>query len=102
MRPLAFFLGVVAGSAVAIAVCLGMVLIVFLLLRSDHPEFGEELPALVRFTSLFAVLGGIGLISMVAQLRGKVWRWWAMAALAGWCVVLVLAARLWLSGSGLQ
>ncbi len=99
MRPLAFFLGVVAGSAVAIAVCLAMVLIVFLLLRADHPAFGEELPVLVRFTGLFAVLAGIGLVSMVAQIRGKPWRWWAMSALAGWVVVVIVAARVWLSGS---
>ncbi len=98
MRPLAFFLGIVAGSAVGIAVCLGMVLTVFLVLRSDHPQFGDELPVLVRFTSLFAVLAGIGLVSMVAQLRSKPWRWWAMSALAGWSVVLALAARMWLAG----
>ena len=99
MRPLAFFLGVVAGSAVAIAVCLGMVLIVFLLLRADHPAFGEELPVLVRFTALFTVLAGIGLVSMVAQLRGKPWRRWAICALAGWIMVVTIAARVWLSGS---
>ena len=99
MRPLAFFLGVVAGSAVAIAVCLAMVLVVFLLLRADHPAFGEELPVLVRFTALFAVLAGIGLVSMVAQLRAKPWRWWAITALAGWVIVVIVAARLWLSGS---
>jgi hypothetical protein len=99
MRPLAFVLGVVAGSAVAIAVCLAMVLVVFLLLRSEHPQFGEELPVLARFTALFTVLAGIGLVSMVAQLRLKYWRWWAIGALALWSVVVIIAARAWLSGA---
>ena len=97
MRPLAFLLGVVAGSAVAIAVCLAMVLVVFLLLRSDHPEFGEELPALARFTALFVVFGAVGVASLVAQLRARPWRWWAISALAVWSIVVVIATRLWLS-----
>ena len=98
MRPLAFFLGVVAGSAVAIAVCLGMVLVVFLLLRADHPEFAEELPTLARFTVLFAIFGGIGLASLIGQLRARPWKRWAIAALAVWSVVVVVAARWWISG----
>jgi hypothetical protein len=99
MRPLAFILGVVAGSAVAIAVCLTMVLVVFLLLRSEHPQFGEELPLLARFTGLFVVLGALGFASLVAQLRAKPWRWWAIAAMTGWLLVVVAAARWWLSGA---
>jgi hypothetical protein len=99
MRPLAFILGVLAGSALAIAVCLSMVLVVFLLLRSDHPQFGEELPLLARFTALFVVLGAVGLASLVGQLRGKPWKWWAIAALAGWSLVVIAAARWWLAGA---
>ena len=98
MRPLAFILGVVAGSAVAIAVCLAMVLVVFLLLRSSHPQFGEELPVLARFTALFVVYGAIGFTSLVAQLRARPWKWWAVAALAGWSMIVVIATRFWLMG----
>jgi hypothetical protein len=98
MRPLAFLLGVVTGSAVAIAVCLGMVLIVFLLLRADHPQFREELPTLARFTLLFGIYGAIGLASLFAQLRARPWKRWAVAALAGWSIVVIIAARWWISG----
>jgi len=98
MRPLAFILGVVAGSAVAIAVCLGMVLVVFLLLRADHPEFAEELPTLARFTVLFAIFAGIGLASLFAQLRTKSWKWWAVAALVAWSIVVIVATRWWIGG----
>jgi len=99
MRPFAFFLGVVAGSALAIAVCLAMVLAVFLLLRPDHPEFAEELPTLAGFTGLFAVMAGLGLASLVAQLRNRPWRWWVISGLAAWTVVVLAAARLWLAGA---
>jgi hypothetical protein len=99
MRPFAFFLGVVAGSAVAIAVCLAMVLVVFLLLRSNHPEFAEELPTLAGFTALFAVMAGLGVASLAAQLRQKRWRWWVIGGLGAWSVVIVVAVRFWLSGA---
>jgi hypothetical protein len=74
-----------------------MVLVVFLMLRSDHPEFADELPALARFTALFAVFGALGLVSLIAQLRARPWKWWAISALAAWTAVVVIATRLWLS-----
>jgi hypothetical protein len=75
-----------------------MVLVVFLLLQSDHAEFARELPVLACFTALFTVFGGLGFASLWAQLRNKHWRWWAISALAAWSGVVVIAARLWLSG----
>lgn len=98
MRPLAFILGVVAGSALAIFVCLAMVLVVFLLLRAEHPPFAEELPTLVRFTALFAVYSAVGLTGLVGQLRAKSWKGWALAGVVAWSVVVVLATRFWLTG----
>jgi hypothetical protein len=98
MRPLAFILGVVAGSALAIFVCLAMVLVVFLLLRAEHPAFSEELPALMRFTALFAVYSAIGLTGLVGQLRAKPWKGWAVAGVLVWSMVVVLATRYWLTG----
>ena len=98
MRPLAFILGVVAGSALAIFVCLAMVLVVFLLLRAEHPEFDEELPTLIRFTALFAVYSALGLVGLIGQLRGKPWKGWALAGLLAWSVIVVLATRFWLTG----
>ncbi|MGH8314148.1 MAG: hypothetical protein ACRETU_03230 [Steroidobacterales bacterium] len=95
---MAFILGIVAGSALAIFVCLAMVLVVFLLLRAEHPEFNEELPALLRFTALFAVYGAIGLVALIGQLRGKPWKGWAMAGLVAWSSIVVLATRYWLTG----
>lgn len=97
MRPLAFLLGVIAGSALAIAVCLSMVLVVFLLLKGEHPEFAEELPTLTRFTAIFAVYSAAGLASLVGQLRSKPWKTWAVAGLVFWSVVVVAATRLWLT-----
>ena len=78
MRPFAFLLGVVAGSALAISVSLSMVLTIFLLLRSEHPEFLDELPVLAAFTGLFIVMAGLGLASLAAQLRNRPWRWWLL------------------------
>jgi uncharacterized membrane protein len=98
MRPFAFFLGVVAGSALAIAVCLAMVLTVFLLLHSAHPEFSDELPSLAAFTGLFAVMAGLGLVSLVAQLRNRAWRWWAISGLGAWTLVVLAAVRFWIAG----
>jgi hypothetical protein len=95
---LAFILGVVAGSALAIFVCLAMVLVVFLVLRAEHPAFADELPTLARFTALFAVYSAIGLTGLLGQLRGKRWKGWALAGLLAWSVVVVLATRFWLTG----
>lgn len=99
MRPLAFVLGVVAGSALAICVCLAMVLVVFLLLRAEYPQFAEELPTLIRFTSLFAVYSAIGLTSLAGELRSRSWRKWALASLVLWSILMIVATRLWLTGA---
>jgi hypothetical protein len=45
------------------------------------------------------VLGALGLVSLAAQLRARSWKWWAIAALAGWSLVVIAAARWWLAGA---
>ena len=48
MRPLAVLLGIVMGSAVAVAVSLGMTAVVFVLLPEYHVRIDPERAALGR------------------------------------------------------
>lgn len=83
MRPLAVLIGIVMGSAVAIAVGLGMVLIIFLILAGEYAELEAEYGRLLRAVGLFALLSGVAATSFVGELRVKRWRHFALAALIG-------------------
>ena len=83
MRPLAVLIGIVMGSAVAIAVGLGMVLIIFLILAGEHAELEAEFRPLLRAVGLFTLLSAVAATSFVGELRATRWRRFALAALAG-------------------
>lgn len=83
MRPLAVLIGIVMGSAVAIAVGLGMVLIVFLILVGEHAELEAEFNPLLRAVGLFALLAAVAAASFFGELRATRWRRLARAALLG-------------------
>ena len=91
MKPLTALLGIVLGSAVALAACLAMTGIVFLLL----PEYsvrlaGERLPLLKGLLCSWSV-AGVAAASFVGELRQRPWRRLPQAAL-----LLMLALLGWL------
>ena len=55
MRPLSVITGIVAGSCLSISVSLAAVLLVYLVLGTDHPRVQDEFGPLVA--SLFIFLG---------------------------------------------
>ena len=83
MRPLAVLIGIVMGSSVAIALGLGMVLIVFLILAGEHAELEAEFRPLLRASGLFAALAAASAASFLGELKGARWRPYAFAALIG-------------------
>jgi hypothetical protein len=80
MRPFTVLIGIVLGSAASITFGLGAVLIVFCLLRGEHPDLSRELPQLAGSLAAFAVLTATSAGSFLAQAQGRPWRGWAHAA----------------------
>lgn len=83
-------LGIVAGSAVALAVSLGMTGIVFLLLPEYSLRLAPERLPLVRGLAWSWALALVAGASFVGELRGAAWRRPAQLLLA-----LIMAALAW-------
>jgi len=81
MRPSVVLLGFVLGSSAAITFGLFGVAVVFTWLRPEYPRLEGELPALWSSLGMFVGLTSCAALSFYAQLRAKVWRWAAIAAL---------------------
>lgn len=90
LKPLAALLGIIAGSAVALAVSLALTEIVFLLLPEYSLRLGPERLPLARGLAWSWSLALVAGASFVGELRGAAWRRTAQALLA-----LVLAALAW-------
>lgn len=74
MKPLTVLLGIVAGSAVAMAVSLGMTGIVFLLLPEYSARLAsEKWPLLVGLAWSWSLALAAG-ASFLGELRGAAWR----------------------------
>jgi uncharacterized membrane protein YfcA len=90
MRPLTALLGILAGSAVALASGLIMTWIVILFLPSHEQEFAPEHAALLRAIAVFTLFSAVSAASFYAELRERRWRRHAhvttaaMFALAVW------------------
>ena len=93
MQPLTVLLGIIMGSSVAIALGLGMVLIVFLILLGERPELRAEFRPLMLGIVLFTVLSVLSVASFVGSLRQRPWRRVAMAGL--WSALLVVGWIYW-------
>jgi hypothetical protein len=93
MRPLAILLGIVMGSAVAVAVALGMTAIVFLFLPEYHERIDPERVALYRGLAWSWSLAAVGAAGFVGEVRGRSWR--RMPQLLLLTMVLVLAWIYW-------
>lgn len=98
MGPLGFLTGVVLGSAAAIAVVLGMVVVIFAISAGSQPSISEEFPALLASAGLFAALAGIAGAAFAGLQRGRPWRWYAQAVL--WISLALLGWYYWPAGDG--
>jgi len=90
MRPLAVLLGIVTGSAVAVAVALGMTAVVFLFLPEYHARIDPERLPLLRGLAWSWSMALIGAAGFIGELRSRPWRrgpqllLLAMLLLLGW------------------
>ena len=82
MRPFTVLIGIVLGSAASITFGLATVLIVFFVLRGEHPELPREMAQLARSFAGFGVLTAASAGSFLGQVRERPWRGWAHAATA--------------------
>lgn len=97
MGPLGFLTGVVLGSAVSISGVLAMVLVVFLVVSSDHPAVLEEYAPLVKAIVLFAILAAVAGTAFVGLQKNRSWRWLAQGVM--WATLSAIAWSYWPSGS---
>jgi hypothetical protein len=91
MKPLTALLGILAGSAVALATGLIMTWIVILLLPEDEQRFAPEHSHLVRAIMVFTAFSAVSGASFYGELRERRWRSAAHGA-----TLAVLALALWL------
>jgi hypothetical protein len=90
MRPFTVLIGIVLGSAASITFCLGAVLIVFCVLKGEHPDLSRETPELAGSLLAFAVLTAASAGSFLGQARLRPWRGWAHLTTATCLCGLVL------------
>ena len=93
MQPFTVILGVVFGSLFSIAFSLTVVLLVFFILRSDHPRFDAELPALFRATLIFCGLAVVAGLGFWGTLKHLSWRYACLAVL--WAGLLATGWHYW-------
>jgi hypothetical protein len=91
MRPLAALLGILMGSAVALAAGLLMTWIVILFLPAEQARFAPEHGALVRAVLVFTAFAGITAASFYGEQRERRWRVAAHAA-----TLAMFALAVWL------
>jgi Na+-driven multidrug efflux pump len=91
MRPFTVLIGIVMGSSASITFGLSAVLIVFFVLKGEHPDLARELPQLLGSLTAFAALTAASAGSFVGQARERWWRGWAHAAM-----ILCLFSVVWL------
>jgi hypothetical protein len=82
MRPFTVLIGIILGSSASITFGLGTVLIVFCILRGEHPDLAGELPQLIMSVAAFAVLTAVSAGSFLGQIKARPWRGWAHLATA--------------------
>lgn len=93
MGPLGFLTGVVLGSAVSIAVVLGMILVIYLMIATDHPRVLDEYSGLVKALVLFGILTAVSAIAFLGLQRRASWRWVAQGAM--WLAFLGIGYFYW-------
>ena len=89
MRPITVLNGILLGTTGAIAICLAVVVLLFLILQGETPQLAEEIGPLSRLAAVFWVAGATSAASFYGHLTLKPWRWWAQLAAL---VVVVLGS----------
>jgi hypothetical protein len=69
MRPAFVLIGFVLGSAGGIAFSLFGVLVVYLVLRSEHPRFAAEIGPLFTHLTLFLALTAVAAVAFHAEVK---------------------------------
>jgi len=90
LRPLAIFLGIAMGSAVALLAGLAMTTTVFLLLPEASERMQTEQRPLFIAVAWAATLTVIASVAFVGELKERPWRRWVQGAL-----VVFLAGMAW-------
>jgi hypothetical protein len=91
MRPFTVLIGIVLGSAASITFGLSAVLIVFCILRGEHPELAREMPQLAASLLAFGALTAASAGSFLGQAKLLPWRGWAhVATLTFLCGVVLM------------
>ena len=93
MRPLTIITGIVLGSAFSIAFSLAVVMLIFAVIGSDHPQIRSESGSLAASLALFTALTVVAALSFAARLR---WHRWQLAGqLLMWAGVLCTGWYYW-------
>jgi hypothetical protein len=93
MKPLTVLIAIVAGSAVAMAVSLGMTGVVFVLLPEYSARLAGEQAPLLKGLAWSWSLALISAASLVGELKGASWRRPAQLLLV--ITLALLAWRFW-------
>jgi hypothetical protein len=88
MRPLAVLLGIVMGSAIAIAVSLSMTGVVFLLIPEYAERVAAETPTLLKGLAWSWTLVAFSVSGFIGEIRQRAWRVYPQ--------LLLLVALTWL------
>jgi hypothetical protein len=93
MRPAVVLVGFVLGSAAGIAFSLFGVLVVYMVLRSEHPRIAAEIGPLLKHLTLFVALTAVATVTFYAELSQLKWRTAGRVSLVG--VLAGLVASYW-------
>ena len=93
MKPLTVLLGIVLGSAVAMAVAFGMTGIVFMLLPEYSARLADESIPLLTALAWSWSLALVAAASFIGELKSRSWRRPAQALLLA--LLAMLAWRYW-------
>lgn len=81
MRPLSVVTLIVLGSSFAITFSLAAVLLVVLILGSDHPRLASEFDPLLRSLVIFLGMTSVAAASFYSMVREFAARYWMQAAM---------------------
>jgi hypothetical protein len=91
MKPLTVLIGIVMGSAVSLAVGLLLTWVVILLIPEHADRLAAEKTPLLKAILLFTLLSAAAGASFYGELRGRRWRFPALAAM-----VAMLGIAFWM------
>ena len=81
MRPLTVITGIVAGSSLSISVSLAAVLLVYLVLGTDHPRVQHEFGPLVASLCIFLGMTAVSAASFYTLLINQRFRFYLQIAM---------------------